>query len=203
MAREILYVSNFAEHVTEDHLRELFGQFGDVDHIEIGDSLRFDVRNALVTMSAEKSATKAMHTLNGTTFEDRYIYISYPTPDPKYYEMGLSAKARQNAEAVCNTLDEHYRKQVRRIHTMMLVCGYSFVEAVLKEAKEIYEGDGMLTLDGSRKRTLGGVFFQLANRYYSPTLYSLIYSRGGKLPGYKKEDDRAFYHLILNPHEDV
>jgi hypothetical protein len=115
----------------------------------------------------------------------------------------LSKKARGTAEEVCRMLGEKYRKPVRRIHTMVLVCGHSFVLAVLREAQAVFTGEGMLTLDGTRKREFGGVFFTLANRYMSPAMYELIHTRSGKLPGYQIEDDRAIYHLIVNPHEET
>ena len=202
MARDILYLSNLTEDITEEDLRDLFAKYGEITLFEFGHNEKFNVRTALVQMAAEKQATKAMHSLNGTLVADNHLYISYPTPDPKYYEQGLSSKARKTAEAIVTELGEEYRKPVRRVHTMVLVCGHSFVQAVLAEAREVHEGEGMLTYDGSRKRNLGGVFFTLANRYLSPTMYSLIHNRGGKLPNYQKEDDRAFYHLIVNPHEE-
>lgn len=204
MARNRLFVANFDDTVTEDHLRELFTEKGEVTSITINEEPhKFGTNTALVEMAIEKQATQAMHTLNGTKFEGRYIYISYPEPDPAIYDKGLSTKARSTAEDICVELGENERKPVRRIHTMVLVCGFSFVQALLKEAHEVYEGKGIMTFDGSRKRNLGGVFFTLANRYMSYPMYKLIHLRGGKLPNYQKADDIAIYHLITNPHEDI
>lgn len=196
-----LYVANVTENVTEDDLRELFGQFGEVQAVEFGLNERYNVGFALVTLEAEKGATKANHTLNGYVLDGHYLSISYPEVDMQAVERGLSKKARETAEAVVKELDEVWRKPVRRIHSMVLLCGHSFVQHLVKEAHEIYEGEGMLTQDEKRKRSLGGVFFTLANQRMSPDLYYLIHIRGGKLPGYRKEDDRAIYHLIRNPHK--
>ncbi len=202
MASNVLYVANFPDDYTEENLRELFSPYGEITTIEVGKNPKFDINVALVEMRVEKHATQAMHKLNGTTINGQYLYISYPAPDPKLYTQGLSSKARKTAESIVKALGEEYRKPVRRIHVMVLLCGFSFVQAVLKEAQEIYAGEGMKTFDGSRKRSLGGVFFTLANRYYSPTMMQLIHWGDAKLPGYQKSDDRIFYHLIVNPHKD-
>ncbi|PJF20988.1 MAG: hypothetical protein CUN56_13385 [Phototrophicales bacterium] len=196
-----LYVANLTQNVTEDDIKALFDQFGEVESVQFGLNERFNIRYALVSMAMEKAATKANHTLNGYVLDGQYISISYPEVDMQAVERGLSKKARETAEAVVKELGEEWRKPVRRIHSMVLLCGHSFVLHLLKEAHEIYEGEGMMTQDGSRKRSLGGVFFTLANHRMSPELYYLIHIRGGKLPGYKKEDDRAIYHLIRNPHK--
>lgn len=204
MARETLYVTNLPEGATEEHVAELFSEFGLANSVEFGINEKFDVPYALVTMETEKAATQANHTLNGQVFEGRRLTISYPDIDEAVIERGLSSKQRKTAEMVVKELGEEWRKPVRRIHTMILVCGHSFVLNLLEEAKEIEAGEGMMTQDGSRRRTLGGVFFTLVNHRCSLPIYKLVHTRGGKLPGYQKSDDRAIYHLIKNPHpEDV
>lgn len=204
MARNQLYVANFGDDITAEQLHELFAEKGEVASVTIiEEEHKFGTNTAIVEMAVEKQATQAMHKLNGTEFEGRYLFISYPEPDPTIYEKGLSSKARRTAETICAELEETERKPVRRIHTMVLVCGFSFVQAVLKEAREVYAGEGIMTFDGSRKRNFGGVFFTLANRYMSYPMYKLIHLKGGKLPGYQKEDDVAIYHLITNPHPEI
>ena len=196
-----LYVANLTEETTEEQLRALFSEFGGIESVELGVSERFGIGYALVVMEAEKSATKANHTLNGHVLNGQYISISYPDVDMEAVERGLSKKARETAEAIVKELGEAWRKPVRRIHSMVLLCGHSFVQHLVKEAHEVFASEGLMTQDGSRKRSLGGVFFTLANHRMSPELYYLIHVRGGKLPGYQKEDDRAIYHLIRNPHK--
>lgn len=219
MARETLYVTNFPTEISapepgdeedapveppsiEEVLHELFGQYGEIETLEFGENERFEVPYALIRMSTEKAATKAMHSLNGHQIEGQRLAISYPEPDPDTIERGLSAKQRKTAESVVKTLGEDKRKPVRRIHTMLLLCGHSFVLNMLEEAQEIYEGDGMMTYAGDRKRSLGGTFFTLANWRMSDPIYRIVHHRGGKLPDYTKEDDKAIYHLIDNPHPE-
>lgn len=200
MGRETLYVANLADETDEGTIRETFSEYGEVTEITATHNERFDVRALLVTMSAEKSATRANSTLNGVEINGKRLAVSYPDVDMNAVERGLSKKARQTAESVCKALDEVYRKPVRRIHSMVLLCGHSFVNALLEEAQALYASEGMLTLDGTRKRSVGGVFFRLALPRMSPEIYRIVHPRGGKLPNYEKTDDRAIYHLIVNPH---
>ena len=201
MSLNMLYVSNFPPEIDKDELRQTFAEFGQVIIMEYGVNEKFDVPYYLVTMENDKAARQANHALNGHRINNVRLAISYPEIDTDTVARGLSARQRQTAEMVVQELDEKYRKPVRRIHTLILVCGHSFTLNMLEMAKEVEANGGMMTLDGSRRRTLGGVFFILVNRNISPAIYQLIHSRGGKLPDYRIEDDRIFYHLIVNPHE--
>lgn len=203
MAMQTLYVANIPQETDETTLQDIFSKYGEIEQIEFGINERFDVPYAIITMNSEKAATKSLHNLNGYQLDGNYLSISYPDIDEDAVERGLSKKQRKTAEDVVKTLGEKYRKPVRRIHTMILLCGHSFVLQLVKEAQEIDAGEGMMTKDGSRRRSLGGVFFTIANERMSPPVYQIVHPRGGKLHGYEKEDDKAFYHLIVNPHEDL
>lgn len=203
MTMQTLYVTNLPQQTDEETLRALFSQYGEVESVEFGTNERFDVPYALVTMSSEKATTKANHNLNGYLLDEHHLSISYPDVDEATVERGLSKKQRQTAEAVVKELGEHIRKPVRRIHTMILLCGHSFVLHLVEEAKAIDAGEGMMTQDGERRRTLGGVFFTLANGRMAPPIYQIVHNRGGKLPGHTREDDRALQHLVSNPHPDL
>jgi hypothetical protein len=202
MSASTLYVSNFPPEIAKQELGDLFTQFGQIMTIEHGVNQKFNVPYFLVTMQTDKAARQANHALNGHRIDSLRLAISYPEIDPDAVARGLSSNQRQTAEFVVLELNEKYRKPVRRIHTLILVCGHSFTLNMLDLAKEVERNGGMMTVDGSRRRTLGGVFFSLVNRNVSPAIYQLIHTRGGKLPGYRIEDDRVFYHLIVNPHEN-
>lgn len=53
---------------------------------------------------------------------------------------------------------------------MLLVTyyGQELLEQLVSEAKDLESKGGMMTLNGSRRRTLGGVFFQLVRREIGP-----------------------------------
>ncbi|HVO71422.1 MAG TPA: hypothetical protein VMT24_15335, partial [Aggregatilineaceae bacterium] len=62
------------------------------------------------------------------------------------------------------------------------LCGVGFAQAVLKEALEIDASGGLMTSDGSHRRTRGGVFYYLARYRMSPPVRRIVYNRKGKMP---------------------
>ena len=48
------------------------------------------------------------------------------------------------------------------IGAVIRALGFARAEQLVKEARAIHAGPGMLVRDGSRNRTVGGIFFQLA-----------------------------------------
>lgn len=199
--RNILYVANIADNVSDEMLKGCLEPYGEVVSIEFGVNELYGTRIATVQMALEKSANKANQQLNGYSLEGNYLSISYPDVEIDTIERGLSSKQRQTAVSVVQELGEEWRKPVRRIHSMILLCGHSFALHLVKEAREIEAGEGMMTYDGSRKRTLGGIFFTLANQRMAPPIYHIVHTRGGKLPGYMPQDDALINHLVRNPKE--
>ncbi len=177
--RNTLYVANLAPDIAEEQLRELFGQYGEVTSVEIGDEKLTEGCYALVQMAKEKSATKSNHSLNGHELDGRYIAISYLEPDTS---KRLTNKQRKVAEEIAVELNETEKVPLRQIHTMVLLCGTSFVQAILEDALRVEAGEGLMTSDGSRKRTKGGVFFYLARGRVSKPVRHIIFNRKGKLP---------------------
>lgn len=77
-----------------------------------------------------------------------------------------------------NETDNSAREQVVRI---LLICGEAFTQAVLEETLRIEAEGGMMTMQGDRRRTPGGVFFYLVQQYVPIGLRGQL--RG--LPQYK------------------
>lgn len=77
-----LYVGNLPYSVTEQTLRETFGQCGTVDSVtmitdrDTGRSKGF----GFVEMSSDSEAQKAIQELNGSTLEDRQIKVNEAKP---------------------------------------------------------------------------------------------------------------------------
>ena len=73
-----IYVGNLSFDTTEDSLRELFGQHGDVDEVSIvtdrdtGRSRGF----SFVTMTNDGQAQAAMSALNGTDLDGRALNVN-------------------------------------------------------------------------------------------------------------------------------
>ncbi len=66
-------------------------------------------------------------------------------------------------DGICGELDERPDPRVRRaIGYIAWRLGREGLAKLIAEARAIHDGPGMLVKNGSRQRTLGGVFFQLA-----------------------------------------
>ena len=77
-----LYVGNLSYKVTEDDLKDLFGEFGSVTEVnvitdrETGRPRGF----AFVEMDSDDEATKAINSLNGKELQDREIVVNEAKP---------------------------------------------------------------------------------------------------------------------------
>jgi RNA recognition motif-containing protein len=77
-----IYVGNISFKASEDDLRELFSQSGEVESVKIitdkhtGNPKGF----AFVEMATEEDAGKAINALNGTTFMERTLSVAEARP---------------------------------------------------------------------------------------------------------------------------
>lgn len=177
--RDTLYVANLADTVDADMLAASFSAHGAVVSVDIRLDERIKVRYALVQMAAEKAATKALNSMNGVPLEGRYLAVSYPFYDP---QRELTSKQRKALESIAEALGETEKVPLRELEAIVQVCGVSFAQALLKETEEIETAGGLLTGDGKKRRSKGGVFFYLARYRMSQHARYIVYNRKGKLP---------------------
>jgi hypothetical protein len=173
----VLYITNYPPEASEDQLRELLAEFGEVTALEMDVEERTAMPFAMVEMASEKVATKAHRSLNGYRLGKYSLSVSYPEPDPHE----LTAKQRKAIEDIVAALEETDEVPLRQIDAMVRLCGLPFVEALVSEALEVDADQGIMTSDASRRRTKGGVFFYLARYRMSPEVRRLVYNRKGKL----------------------
>ncbi len=67
----------------------------------------------------------------------------------------------QAVQTIAQTLGESDRAVIAQLRRAMRVLGSEAAQALVAETQQIEETGGMPTKDGSRRRTPGGVFFQL------------------------------------------
>jgi PHAX RNA-binding domain len=72
-------------------------------------------------------------------------------------------------------LGETDETPVDQIRRALKHCGPELVQATVQEALAVEAGEGMTVADGSRRRTLGGVFFVLLRQKVSPELWWRIH----------------------------
>ena len=72
-------------------------------------------------------------------------------------------RARARVERICRALAEPETPRIQRaIADVTRRIDFKRAEALIEEARAIHAGPGMLVRNGSRPRTLGGIFFQLS-----------------------------------------
>lgn len=175
-----LYVANFAPETGEDDLRALFEEHGAVESLSLEIEERSQEPVALITLESEKRATRAMNELNGQMLNGRRLAITPAEPD---LSKDLTAKQRKIAEQIIAALGEEEKVPVRQIHAIVRFCSPQFAQAILEETEAVEAGDGIMTSDGTRRRTKGGVFFYLCRYRMSPAIRRIVYNRKGKVPG--------------------
>lgn len=84
------------------------------------------------------------------------------TPGRTHNREQTQNPARVLADQIGDQLGEKEFGPRRLIQSIVEVCGAEFVQQMVQETQEVEAQGGMLLLDGTRKRTTGGVFFYLA-----------------------------------------
>jgi RNA recognition motif-containing protein len=172
-----LYITNFPPETSEDQLRDLFAEFGEITSVHLDTEEKTQTAYALVEIAAEKVATKAHRSLNGYKLGEYSLSVSYPDVEPRE----LTAKQRKAVEDILAMLEETDEVPHRQIDAIARLCGLPFIEALVQESLEIEAGPGIMTTDGARRRTKGGVFFYLARYRMAPEVRRIIYNRKGKI----------------------
>jgi RNA recognition motif-containing protein len=194
MAKTV-YVGNLAPTVTQDLLRDVFGQIGPVEDVQFA---HFDRTGqiadaARVTMQDDEAALEVQRRLNGVVLEGRRLAVSW---DELPKGLRATEEVRQAAQELAQRLGEEPAAQ-RRIERVVRVAGIDFAQAITEEALSIEEAGGMMTLDGTRRRTAGGVFFYLVRGRISDDLRREIFTfhkkkkAGGDEPAASEEPPKA------------
>jgi hypothetical protein len=114
-------------------------------------------------------------------------------------------------DRIAKELGEHARQPLKQLRAIVKHCGVEFADRMVAEAKEIEANGGMMIRDGSRRRTLGGVFFFVAkdrmtdeqrNTIFVPTWRKNRFTPPKHLPSFdfdQRADIRA--EIIQNPGE--
>ena len=81
------------------------------------------------------------------------------------------------ALALAQQLGETKFHVLHQLERCLLVLGEATVDELLRETEQIEQGDGLLTQDGKRRRTKGGVFLYLARGRCTPEQRAIIFPR--------------------------
>lgn len=92
----------------------------------------------------------------------------------------LSPEIRAFIKELSEKLDETAKKPREQIRQIVELCGIEFAREVYERAVQKEAEGGMMLPDGSRRRTIGGVFFYLARHQVSDEHHAIIF------PQYKR-----------------
>ena len=110
-------------------------------------------------------------------------------------------------QSVAERLQETEALPCGLIRGIVTLCGAAFTELMVDSALVIYEGEGMMTNDGKRQRTLGGVFFYLVrgalpadlrNQIFIPPNKRTQQPRFPNRPAFNWETRQADLKRVLN-----
>lgn len=168
---DTLFLSNLVPEVSEEEIRALCADFGALEEVLLfsPDAGSRIPHGAYITFSEDEAAEKALEQLNGYVFYDQRLSISWAAPERL---LTLDRNLEKAVRAIGARLKERELFQLRK---MVEIGGLPFVNAIVEEALELDKSGGLYVLDGTRRRTPGGIFFFLARGRISPAMRTEFY----------------------------
>ena len=163
-----LYFRNFPPQYTDEQVRNIFESFGRVQRFKLLlDADGASTGSGLVTLEDE-AANAAIKKLHGSTFEGTKVFLEPARGEGSEAHRGLAA-------AIASRLGETEDQPQQTIHNLIKVLGPEYAEQLLDETLQVEAEGGLMVPDGSRRRTVGGVFFHLLKqRMDNKTFYKIF-----------------------------
>lgn len=183
-----LFIKNLAPTVTEDELRSMFGEVGDVEAIqrptdrETGKPRGF----AFVHMVKSEDGKAAMERYNGHEIAGKALEVSEAKKKQKKADPDF-----QLSTEIADELEETVKRARIQIWRIIQECGEDFAKQLLEETRKHIEEGGLDTLDGQRKRTKGGIYLRLAKEKMDAETRAKIFPNWRELKQREKERKAA------------
>ncbi|KAK0461940.1 uncharacterized protein EV420DRAFT_1640239 [Desarmillaria tabescens] len=97
-ANRILFVKNLNYQITGEDLYDLFGRYGTIRQIRIGNEQKRRARRSLYLMMLWMCAKNALDHLNGFHLQERYIVVLYHMPAKQDAAAAKADLARREEE---------------------------------------------------------------------------------------------------------
>jgi RNA recognition motif-containing protein len=184
-----LFIKNLAPTVTEDQLKAIFGEVGDVEAIqrptdrETGEPRGF----AFVHMVKAKDGEIAIERYNGHEIAGQVLEV---LEAKKAKKKKVDPDFKLSTE-VADELEETVKRARIQIWRIVQECGADFVNELITETRKIIADGGLDTLDGQRKRTKGGIFLRLAKEKMDAETRAKIFPNWRELKQREKERKAA------------
>jgi hypothetical protein len=179
-----LYAANLPDEITGDRLSALFAEVGAVSALELlmDETSGAFTGAARLILEADKPPEQILAEANNRRLGDQRVVVS--PRRPREGRIKLTDDESQLAARMADTLGETAKAQRATLRRVVWYCGAAFAQAVLEETQRLEAAGGLLTLDGSRRRTPGGVYLQLVKERVTRKLMRAIFY--DEWPGKKK-----------------
>lgn len=111
------------------------------------------------------------------------VFLDRATAQLSEHQQSRLWPPKEALQKYAKRLDETSYEATQKIANVVTLLGFERVDKLIDEAAAIFAGEGMLVADGSRKRTLGGVFFALCKQQFRPRDWPKLM---GALPPFAK-----------------
>lgn len=164
MATEQLFVCPLDSRVGIEELYDLFSH-QPVAEVEILTNQRTGLprHSARITLESERTFTpqEINQRFSGLSLENYPIYV---TPFRAREEITPPNACFTEASRIAQELGEDDKQPITQIARLLHHCGPDFVQQALQDARNVQAAGGLAVRDGSRMRTLGGVFFAIVRQ---------------------------------------
>ena len=111
--------------------------------------------------------------VNGRVGWGAAVVATPAAPPDGPYE--ISRRQIQVSNDIAVQLHEKFKWPRMMIQQTVGLCGVRFAQEMARRAQAIEDAGGMLVPDGSRRRTVGGIFFALTRQYVTPEIGRAIF----------------------------
>jgi RNA recognition motif-containing protein len=183
MSTPHIFFNRFPVATTEQDIHALFSPYGEVVSIELfkGRETGETYGRGRVTMASAISAEQAIAALNEIEIEGQPVRVK--PNDRVHYKPKRRQPApslTQQADELASQLGENDYSVRLVIKQIIYVKGLAFAQALLEETLQVEAQGGLLTTDGVRRRTPGGVYFALLKTKVSYEEFVHLAKRGKK-----------------------
>ncbi|MBZ0304829.1 MAG: hypothetical protein K8I82_02055 [Anaerolineae bacterium] len=155
------FIANLTDTPDIELLYQLFYEAGDVQQLKLIHK-KLNHRTwvyGFVKMSDDNLKPHLLRHFNGSEFQGQRLALSCIKP---LTPLTMNPENQEFIEELAAYLQETTPESVRQLEQIVTWCGLDFARALLEETLAVEANGGMTTLDRSRRRTPGGVFFYLA-----------------------------------------
>lgn len=169
------YVCDLPPDCTDEQLSNLLQPHGAVTAIEWSSPREgSDLRRAVATLETDVAPRRIIDRLNRQCVGAQPVVVTLAVPAKKFGT--ISNANRRRSQKIARMLAETESGPIGSLAKIIHICGIRFTLRMVKQAFAIEAAGGMMLPDGSRKRTIGGVFFYQARSYLSPAMHAYLFT---------------------------